>query len=209
MGPRRVESIFLKTCPVSTRRASRSIASVTRRAASAGASARLSVSTTTTSRDRSAGAVPTITLTGPRPANIAPASQAPVRSSAMRVTGIANRAGSPQTVSQNPADEAAGSANRDPRDDPAERPLARGHGERAPRRRPWRACILAWMKRLVVALCLLAALPIPATGAEDPAAALSLMKPKPAQVAKNFQLNTPDNRSISLAEFKGKVVFLN
>ena len=48
-----------------------------------------------------------------------------------------------------------------------------------------------------------------AVGAEDPAAALSLMKPKPVQAARDFQIVTPDNRPLSLAEFKGKVVFLN
>jgi len=59
---------------------------------------------------------------------------------------------------------------------------------------------------LLVLLCVVAS---SASGAEDPAAALSLTRPKPPQLAKNFQLSTPDNRSLSLAEFKGKVVFLN
>jgi len=65
------------------------------------------------------------------------------------------------------------------------------------------------MKAVLVALCLVAARASSAAGAEDPAAALSLMKPRPPQPAKNFQISTPDNRPLSLAEFKGKVVFLN
>ncbi len=49
----------------------------------------------------------------------------------------------------------------------------------------------------------------PAVGAGDPAAALSLVKPTPAQPAKDFQITTANNRPLSLAEFRGKVVFLN
>ena len=45
--------------------------------------------------------------------------------------------------------------------------------------------------------------------ASDPAAALSLMSPKPLRAAKDFRVDTPDNRALTLAEFKGKVVFLN
>jgi len=56
----------------------------------------------------------------------------------------------------------------------------------------------------------LAALASPAAaGADNPIAALSLIKPKPAQPAKEFRVNTPDNRPLSLSDFKGKVVFLN
>jgi peroxiredoxin len=60
-----------------------------------------------------------------------------------------------------------------------------------------------------VVLLLLSVVVSSAAGAEDPAAALSLMRPKPTQPAKNFQLSTPDNRPLSLSDFKGKVVFLN
>jgi cytochrome c biogenesis protein CcmG, thiol:disulfide interchange protein DsbE len=65
------------------------------------------------------------------------------------------------------------------------------------------------VKLLLLALSILGVTATAATAAEDPAAALSLMKPKPTQQAKNFQLSMPDNRPVSLADFKGKVVFLN
>ena len=55
---------------------------------------------------------------------------------------------------------------------------------------------------------LLAASPV-ATAVDHPAAALSLMQPKPVQPAKDFRVTTPDNRPLTLADFKGKVVFLN
>lgn len=45
--------------------------------------------------------------------------------------------------------------------------------------------------------------------AEDPVAALALMRPKPAKDAQDFQVQTPDNRQLRLSDFKGKVVFLN
>jgi peroxiredoxin len=48
-----------------------------------------------------------------------------------------------------------------------------------------------------------------AAGADNPIAALSLIKPNPAQPAKAFSVTTPDNRPLSLSDFKGKVVFLN
>jgi peroxiredoxin len=48
-----------------------------------------------------------------------------------------------------------------------------------------------------------------AQAAQDPVAALALTKPQPAQPAKPFRVDTPDNRALSLSEFKGKVVFLN
>jgi peroxiredoxin len=47
------------------------------------------------------------------------------------------------------------------------------------------------------------------TPASDPVAALSLLSPKPVQLAKEFRVATPDNRQLALSEFKGKVVFLN
>lgn len=48
-----------------------------------------------------------------------------------------------------------------------------------------------------------------AQGAQDPVAALALVKPNPVQPAKPFRVDTPDSRALSLSEFKGKVVFLN
>jgi peroxiredoxin len=48
-----------------------------------------------------------------------------------------------------------------------------------------------------------------APAVQDPVAALALTKPNPARPAKPFRVDTPDNRPLSLSEFKGKVVFLN
>ncbi|HEX7787373.1 MAG TPA: TlpA disulfide reductase family protein [Methylomirabilota bacterium] len=45
--------------------------------------------------------------------------------------------------------------------------------------------------------------------AEDPVAALSLIRPKPVKEAPEFQVRTPDDRTIRLADLRGKVVFLN
>ncbi len=56
---------------------------------------------------------------------------------------------------------------------------------------------------------LLLPLPAGAEGARDLVAALALVKPNPVQTAKPFRVDTPDNRPLSLSEFKGKVVFLN
>ncbi|HET8577695.1 MAG TPA: TlpA disulfide reductase family protein [Methylomirabilota bacterium] len=47
------------------------------------------------------------------------------------------------------------------------------------------------------------------TGAEDPAAALRLIRPKPAQMAKEFKVATPEKTQLRLSDFKGKVIFLN
>lgn len=64
--------------------------------------------------------------------------------------------------------------------------------------------------RVVVTLLAAAAMLAPGSaGAEDPVAALSLLRPKPAKDAPDFQVRTPDDRTIRLADFKGKVVFLN
>jgi peroxiredoxin len=64
--------------------------------------------------------------------------------------------------------------------------------------------------RVVMALVALAAVLSPGrTAAEDPVAALSLIRPKPAKDAPEFQVRTPDDRTLRLADFKGKVVFLN
>ncbi len=62
---------------------------------------------------------------------------------------------------------------------------------------------------LIVAL-LLGVLLLPArVGAQDPVTALALIKPNPAQAAKEFRVATPENRQLKLSEFKGKVVLLN
>ena len=62
----------------------------------------------------------------------------------------------------------------------------------------------------VMASALLGLLLLPGlAGARDPAAALSLIRPNPAQAAKEFHVATPDNRQLKLSEFKGRVVFLN
>ncbi|HET7875589.1 MAG TPA: TlpA disulfide reductase family protein [Methylomirabilota bacterium] len=57
---------------------------------------------------------------------------------------------------------------------------------------------------------LAAALLLPAAAsAQDPAAALALIKPTPIRPAKDFQVATPDKKQVRLSDFKGKVVFLN
>lgn len=65
--------------------------------------------------------------------------------------------------------------------------------------------------RVAVALLALAAVLIPGRPvlAEDPVAALSLIRPKPAKDAPAFEIGTPDDGVVRLADFKGKVVFLN
>ena len=66
-------------------------------------------------------------------------------------------------------------------------------------------------RRVVVAFLALAAALLPAriALAEDPVAALSLIRPKPAKEAPDFQARTPDDHPVRLADYKGKVVFLN
>ncbi|MGH7375101.1 MAG: TlpA disulfide reductase family protein [Candidatus Rokuibacteriota bacterium] len=65
--------------------------------------------------------------------------------------------------------------------------------------------------RVVVALLALAAVLVPGLVlAEDPVAALSLIRPRPAKDAPDFQVRTPDGSTLRLSDFKGKVVvFLN
>jgi cytochrome c biogenesis protein CcmG, thiol:disulfide interchange protein DsbE len=65
--------------------------------------------------------------------------------------------------------------------------------------------------RVIVAFVALAAVLLPGrmAWAEDPAAALSLIRPKPVRDAPDFQVRTPDDRQLRLGDFKGKVVFLN
>jgi peroxiredoxin len=65
------------------------------------------------------------------------------------------------------------------------------------------------VKFLLVALSFLAAAAPAAPASGDPAATLSLMSPKPVKPAKDFRVSAPDNRPLTLADFKGKVVFLN
>ncbi|MGH7367409.1 MAG: TlpA disulfide reductase family protein [Candidatus Rokuibacteriota bacterium] len=62
---------------------------------------------------------------------------------------------------------------------------------------------------LAVLIALVAVLLAGRVIAEDPVAALSLMRPKPAKIAKEFQVRTPDDGTIRLSDLKGKVVFLN
>ncbi len=57
---------------------------------------------------------------------------------------------------------------------------------------------------------LLAALLVPAPGAaQDPVAALGLIRPNPVQAARDFEVPTLDQRSIKLSDLRGRVVFLN
>ena len=62
-----------------------------------------------------------------------------------------------------------------------------------------------------MALVALAAVLLPGrmAAAEDPVAALSLIRPKPAKDAPDFQVRTPDDHQIRLADLRGKVVLLN
>lgn len=61
---------------------------------------------------------------------------------------------------------------------------------------------------LLVALALALAAG-PALAAGDPVAALSLMSPKPLKPAREFRVPAPDSGAVALADYKGKVVFLN
>src|SRR5262245_54222382 len=61
----------------------------------------------------------------------------------------------------------------------------------------------------VVMFALLGPPHVGAQAAQDPVAALGLSRPNPARAAKPFRVDTPDKRTLSLSEFKGKVVFLN
>lgn len=69
----------------------------------------------------------------------------------------------------------------------------------------------AWVKtRAVMALVALTALLAPGrAAAEDPVAALSLIRPKPAKDAPDFQIPTPGNGVLRLSDLRGKVVLLN
>ncbi len=64
--------------------------------------------------------------------------------------------------------------------------------------------------RVAVALLALVAVLIPGLiFAEDPVAALSLIRPKPPKDAPDFEVRTPDGSTLRLADFKGKAVLLN
>jgi len=58
-------------------------------------------------------------------------------------------------------------------------------------------------------LLLLACSTLPAGAVEDPAHALELIKPNRPQQAKDFKIAALDGGRLNLADFKGKVVFLN
>jgi len=58
-------------------------------------------------------------------------------------------------------------------------------------------------------LLLLACSTLPAGAVEDPAHALDLIKPNRPQQAKDFKIAALDGGRLNLADFKGKVVFLN
>ena len=45
--------------------------------------------------------------------------------------------------------------------------------------------------------------------AEDPVAALQLIRPKPPKDAPDFQVRTPEDGQLRLSDLRGKVVFLN
>jgi peroxiredoxin len=64
-------------------------------------------------------------------------------------------------------------------------------------------------RTIAAALAVAAVLGARPAVADDPVAALSLMRPKPPQMAKEFRLLTPEKGQISLSDLKGKVVFLN
>src|SRR5712692_4171193 len=61
------------------------------------------------------------------------------------------------------------------------------------------------MMALVLGFALLAE----RAGAQDPVAALSLVKPSPVRAAVEFRVPTTDDRQVTLSDLKGKVVFLN
>ena len=49
----------------------------------------------------------------------------------------------------------------------------------------------------------------PRAAAQDPFKAIDLIKPARVQVAKDFVSPSPDGKSVKLADYRGKVVFLN
>jgi peroxiredoxin len=60
----------------------------------------------------------------------------------------------------------------------------------------------------VIALLALWASPEVASS-EDPFKALELIRPQRVRAARDFAVQTPDGRSLKLADFRGKVVFVN
>lgn len=64
--------------------------------------------------------------------------------------------------------------------------------------------------RMIAAVCLvLLGLAPRLAGSEDPFKALDLIKPAKVKPARAFTVPTPDGRSLRLADFRGKVIFLN
>ncbi len=64
------------------------------------------------------------------------------------------------------------------------------------------------LAQALVCAVVLSVLPLEATG-QDPYKALDLIRPSRAQAAKEFTVPTPDGKTLRLADYKGKVVFLN
>jgi peroxiredoxin len=65
-----------------------------------------------------------------------------------------------------------------------------------------------FFSRLIVALGATFAV-VAVAVAQDPFKALDLIKPARVQVAKDFATPSPDGKSVKLADYRGKVVFLN
>ena len=66
-----------------------------------------------------------------------------------------------------------------------------------------------WLRAIVI-VCVTVVSLVPALAApQDPFKALELIKPNRVKAAKNFTVPTPDGKSLRLADYRGKVVFLN
>lgn len=64
--------------------------------------------------------------------------------------------------------------------------------------------------RMIAAICLVLLVLAPRlAGSEDPFKALHLIKPAKVKRAREFTVPAPDGRSLRLADYRGKVVFLN
>ncbi len=71
------------------------------------------------------------------------------------------------------------------------------------------ACGFVRFRSVAVATLLLVLLTPGLAGSQDPFSGLALIKPSRAQTAKPFRIPTPNGKSIKLADYRGKVVFLN
>lgn len=71
------------------------------------------------------------------------------------------------------------------------------YSPRMPGARRWWILLLAFLA------------PAPGAAAQDAVAALGLIRPNPVQAARDFQVTTLDQRSLTLSGFRGQVVFLN